>query len=174
MEEQIPQVEDAAEAIEPPLPFFLKSQTPFWKYVLIMGGISLAGSLIVTSLFSRFIDDEAIVRSLSTGGTAEMVLGAVIVSPVLESLLLALTISGLSFKIKEPYRLAAAAAVLWAALHAIVVPSWALGVVWPFFIFSLSYLSWRRKSLLHGLAAATAVHMIQNLPPILLVAATAP
>jgi len=91
--------------------------------------------------------------------------GIVLVSPILETLLMAIIIGGLSHAIHNRVRLAVASAVVWAVLHSIMAAAWGLVVLWPFFVFSCAYLAWGEKSRRRGLWVAASIHMLHNLLP---------
>jgi len=80
---------------------------------------------------------------------------------------------GLSFITKRKALLALMSALLWAGAHSLAAAAWGLVVIWPFFIFSCSYLTWREKSWRHAIFVTFCVHAFQNfLPGILAVAAS--
>jgi hypothetical protein len=77
----------------------------------------------------------------------------------------------LSLITKRSIRLAAMSAFVWACLHSIAAPAWGLGVIWPFFVFSCSYLAWRQRAWWRAVLVTSCVHAFQNLlPAIMLVA----
>lgn len=63
----------------------------------------------------------------------------------------------------------AASALLWALLHSISVPIWGLGVFWPFFVFSICYLNWEKKSQLDAIRMTASLHALHNVGPALVV-----
>jgi len=61
-------------------------------------------------------------------------------------------------------------AVVWGGLHALSTPFWFFGSVFGFFVFSYSYLVWRKKSFKYGFAAAAIPHALNNLIVFVIVA----
>jgi membrane protease YdiL (CAAX protease family) len=59
-------------------------------------------------------------------------------------------------------------AIAWGLAHSLQAPAWGLVIWWPFLIFSLTFLVWRRRSLLLAFAMPAAVHGLQNLVPAVL------
>jgi len=93
---------------------------------------------------------------------AMMFIFVVIVGPLVETLLLA------GLFLVMPRRLgvikrAIISAILWGGVHALSAPLWFFGTVFSFFVFSCSYLTWRKKSFAHGFLAAMLPHIMVNL-----------
>jgi hypothetical protein len=78
----------------------------------------------------------------------------------------------LSFITKRKFWLAIMSAVVWAIFHSLAAPAWGLGVIWPFFIFSCCYLSWREKSFWHAILVTSSVHAFQNILPAIVIVAS--
>ena len=89
-------------------------------------------------------------------------LGAVVIAPVFETLLLAgmLALMPLRWGIA---RRAIISAIVWGLLHGVFAPLWFFGSVFGFFVFSCGYMVWRQKSFAYGFAAASIPHAIINL-----------
>jgi membrane protease YdiL (CAAX protease family) len=56
----------------------------------------------------------------------------------------------------------------WGIAHSLQSPPWGLVIWWPFLIFSITFLTWRRRSLGVAFALPMLVHALQNLGPALL------
>jgi membrane protease YdiL (CAAX protease family) len=56
----------------------------------------------------------------------------------------------------------------WGIAHSLQAPAWGLVIWWPFLIFSITFLVWRRRSLAVAFALPMLVHGLQNLGPGLL------
>lgn len=56
-------------------------------------------------------------------------------------------------------------AILWGALHSSQVALWGLIIWWPFLIFSIVLLVWRKQSLATAMLMVIAVHAMQNAVP---------
>jgi hypothetical protein len=99
--------------------------------------------------------------------------GLAVFSPLIETVMLALTITVLAQFFHSRLSLALVAALVWAGLHSIVSPFWFFGTVWSFFVFSWCYLMWRPRSLWHALAAAAIPHALVNISVFAVVALAA-
>lgn len=99
--------------------------------------------------------------------------GIFLVSPLLETLLMAAILRLLMWATNEPVQLALASAVVWAILHSLMTPIWGLVVAWPFFVFSLAYLAWRRISWTKAILVAAGIHALHNLLPAIAAAGAA-
>lgn len=152
---------------EQPDPFLFNIRVPVWKYVLRMGIISFVPSIIIAFLFSvtGILTEES---GPQLGGVFHPVVeffGIVGVSPIIETLLMCVVLRVLSLITKRRYPLAIISCIVWAGLHSLMSPVWGVVVIWPFFIFSCSYLAWRRKSWWRAVWVTCLVHMFQNLLP---------
>ena len=95
--------------------------------------------------------------------------GSVIFSPVLESLLVGLTIKGLSRYVNQPCLIAGICALIFGAAHGLFALSWFFGTVCSFFAFSYAYLYWSGQSLRQAYVAACVPHMLINLTAMILI-----
>ena len=143
-----------------------------YKYVLRTGLISLIPSLIISFILglSGIMNEETAPEF--RGSAVFLFIGMVIISPPIETLLMGPILKLLSFITKHKLRLAILSALVWAILHSLLAPAWGLGVVWPFFVFSCSYLNFRRRSWFRAVLVTSGVHAFQNILPALLVIAS--
>ena len=141
------------------------NQISIWKYILRTGLISLIPSLIFVMILglTGIISDQT--SPEFEGSTIGLFVMMVIIGPPIETLLMAGGLWILSFITKRQIRLAAISAFVWAAIHSLLVPAWGLGVIWPFFVFSCSYLAWRKRSWWHAILVTSCVHAFQNFLP---------
>jgi hypothetical protein len=156
------------------LGMLFNTRGPVWKYMLRAGLISLVPSLFI-AFFLALVgigNEETMPQFDQAIEPAVQFAGLVIISPVLETLLLAFGLWLLSFITKHPLRQAIGSCVSWAVLHSLLASIWGLVIVWPFFVFSCAYLAWRRRSRWHAMGVACGIHMFQNLLPGILVAVT--
>ena len=167
---------DAAAAIEEPyvgpLASFFDTDTSIPRYVLRMGLVSLIPSLLISMILSLtgIISEENMPKF--EGPALAVLVGIILVSPLVETLLMSLVLKILSLVVRKPLLLAGLSALVWAGLHSLATPVWGLGVVWPFFVFSCAYLAWRRKSWCHAVGVTCLIHMFQNVIPGLAVLAS--
>jgi len=141
------------------------NQIPMWKYILRAGLISLVPSLFFVLLlgFTGVISEETTPEF--KGSAVGLFILLVIIGPPIETLLMAGLLWIFSFITKRQIRLAAISAFVWAALHSMAAPTWGLGVIWPFFVFSCSYLAWRKRSWWRAILVTSCVHGFQNFLP---------
>lgn len=90
------------------------------------------------------------------------VLIMVLIGPWLETLLMWAILSVLKRIVKKTLVVAVASAVIWGVLHSLGAPAHGLVIAWPFFVFSLCFLEWQKKSTGKALATTALVHMCQN------------
>lgn len=141
------------------------NRIPMWKYILRAGLISFIPSLFIVLILglSGVITEDT--GPEFKGPAAGLFIAMVIIGPFLETLLMAGGLWILSFITKRQVRLAVISAFVWAVVHSLIAPAWGLGVLWPFFIFSCSYLNWRRRSLWRAILVTSCVHAFQNFLP---------
>jgi len=132
--------------------------------VSFIPSMAILAALIVTGV----INEGTVPRFNQVLHPAVEFVGMVILSPIVETLVMSFFLWLMSFATKRRVALAAMSALVWAALHSMLAPAWGLGVLWPFFVISCSYLAWRRKSWFHAILVACCVHMLQNLIPVTL------
>ena len=93
-----------------------------------------------------------------------------IISPVIETLLMAGALS-LLMRFMPPRWAVLASAAGWGAAHSLATPTWGLIIWWPFLIFSTQFVAWRQRSLGMAVAVPAITHALQNLPSATLIAA---
>jgi len=181
-ETELPSAESARPrvVVRPRGSFLFSTRLPFWKYVLLMGVISLVPSLLLAGILASagIVNEQTGPVFKAPEGVPPIVFGASLflgflcLSPIVETLLLAFTLWILSFTVERNILRAVFAALIWAGLHSLAAPAWGLVIWWPFFIFSCAYISWRRVSWPHAFLAAGLIHMIQNILPAVAVVAS--
>jgi membrane protease YdiL (CAAX protease family) len=98
--------------------------------------------------------------NVPVAGAAE-ILFLVVATPVLETLIMALVLAGLS-RLMSAGPAATASAILWGLLHGMAAPAWGLVAWWPFLIMSIAFLTWRHLGLSPALTIAASIHALQN------------
>jgi len=139
---------------------------PLWRYCLLAFPIAIVPSLAL-SVFAY-----ATLRALGVGvahlkgpevhATVLDAFGLVVFSPIIETLLLAGGLHILSYFSNRRTPVAAASAIAWGCLHALVGAIWFFGTVWSFFIFSCAYLAWRERGFAQAYTAAAVPHLLIN------------
>lgn len=142
-----------------------------YKYIFRTGFISLIPSLIISFLLGMLgVMNEETVPDIK-GSALFLFVGMVIIGPPIETLLMGPVLKLLSFITKHKVRLAIMSACSWAILHSLLAPAWGFGVIWPFFVFSCSYLNWRERAWWRAVLITSCVHAFQNfLPTIIAIA----
>jgi membrane protease YdiL (CAAX protease family) len=136
-----------------------------WIYILRTGLISLVPSIIIALILGL---SGAITENTGPefeGSALSLLITLVIIGPLLETLLLGGGLWILSFITKRQVLLAVISAFIWAIMHSLIAPAWGLVVMWPFFVFSCSYLAWRKRSWWHAILVTSCVHAFQNILP---------
>jgi len=163
-----------SEQKKPPwlLALLFDNRTSMLRYILRTGLISLVPSLIIViSLGMLGIMNEENGPKFE-GPTVGLLVGIVILGPPIETLLMAAVLWVLSFITKRKVALAILSALVWAGLHSIAAPVWGLGVLWPFFVFSCSYLTWRQRAWWRAVLVTSCVHAFQNILPAIAIVTT--
>ncbi len=135
------------------------------RYVPRAAVISFLPSMIIVAILasSGIMTEE---RSPTfEGDPLYLLLMVVVIGPPIETLLMAPILWLLSFITKHEIALAAVSACIWAGFHSLFASAWGLGVIWPFFVFSCSYLNWRERSFWRAILATSCIHSLQNLIP---------
>lgn len=90
-----------------------------------------------------------------------MVALVTLIGPFLETLIMAAVLLAL-----RPFVGFGPAVVLssvgWGLAHSAAAAIWGLVIWWPFLIFSIAFLTWRRRSFWSGIVIVTAIHALQN------------
>ena len=136
-----------------------------WKYILRAGLISLVPSLVIAVILglSGVITEDT--GPEFEGSALGLLFTLVIIGPLLETLLMAGGLWILSFITKRQILLVIISAFIWAVLHSLFVLAWGFVIIWPFFVFSCSYLAWRKHSWWRAILVTSCVHAFQNVLP---------
>ena len=108
---------------------------------------------------------------LPIGGLYPFLL-VVVISPLLETLIMALVIE-IGLLVLPPLPVVILSAIGWGFAHSLAAPVWGLVIWWPFLIFSTLYVTWRGSGRGQAIAIVTAVHALNNFLPALLLLRTA-
>jgi len=142
------------------------------RYVLRAGLISFLPSMMIVLILaaSGIMTEER--APTFEGDPLVILLMVVVVGPPIETLLMVPILWMLSFLTKREVPLAAMSACIWAVSHSLVASAWGLGIIWPFFVFSCSYLTWRKRSFWRAILITSCVHSLQNFLPGIMAVAT--
>jgi len=125
---------------------------------------SLALAFLVSRLFPALDQPEFQLPP------AVALIAIVIISPLIETLIMAAVLSLLLRFVPAIVAILVSAAG-WAIMHSLQASAWGLVIWWPFLIFSTLYVVWRQRSLKLAVAIPAAVHALNNLGPALLIVA---
>ena len=103
---------------------------------------------------------------LPVGGLYPFLL-VVVISPLLETLIMALVIE-IGLLVLPPLPVVMLSAIGWGVAHSLAAPVWGLVIWWPFLIFSTLYVTWRGSGRGQAIAIVTAVHALNNFLPALM------
>ena len=103
---------------------------------------------------------------LPVGGLYPFLL-VVVISPLLETLIMALVIE-IGLLVLPPLPVVMLSAIGWGVAHSLAAPIWGLVIWWPFLIFSTLYVTWRGSGRGQAIAIVTAVHALNNFLPALM------
>ncbi len=115
--------------------------------------------------------------SVSKEPFSDYFFSSVVLAPWIETLLMGLILAILEHVIRGTVWLAAVSGIIWGILHGIGDPSHGVVVTWSFFVQSLCFLEWSKKSLRQAVAITAFVHTCHNLvavTPLLLSRAPVP
>jgi membrane protease YdiL (CAAX protease family) len=148
------------------LPAALRQARSPLRALLVALPTTLLPSVLIGVAIARLLPDLA-QPNLAVGTPFAIVL-AVIISPVLETLIMAGLITLLRL-VLSPTAAVVVSALAWGGAHSLAAPAWGLVIWWPFLIFSTLYLTWRQRSLAAALAMPMAAHTLHNLIPALVI-----
>jgi len=150
---------------QPRLICLLFNNISIWKYILRAGLISLVPSVIIAIILGMTGVITEDTGPEFEGSALGLLFTLVIFGPLLETLLMGGGLWILSFITKRQVLLAIISAFIWAVMHSLFAPAWGLVIIWPFFVFSCSYLAWRKRSWWHAILVTSCVHAFQNILP---------
>lgn len=96
------------------------------------------------------------------------VFGVVLLSPWAETLLMWPILAILKEVFRKQLWVALASALMWGYLHSRFALAWGFPTAWAFFVFSLCFLEWEKKSKSKAIIVTASVHMCQNGVPTLI------
>ena len=147
------------------LPRFLFDATgPAWRYVLFAWPLVALPSLALGWLASKLAPTLA-GPELGKASTAVIVLGVVVLSPLVETLIMSGPVA-LIRRFAGPTAAAIASSALWGIAHSLVAARWGLVIWWPFLIFSIAYLTWAPRGYWRAIALVFAIHALNNAGPV--------
>lgn len=144
------------------LHFLSRTDLPALSYVWRAAVIAFVPSIILSTVVSLFLPGKA---PTFPGPAVLVVLSVLIFSPWIETLLMWPILWILKRFIRHQLFIALGSAAVWAIFHSLAVPTWGLVIAWPFFIFSVCFLEWEKKSKRTAIVVTALVHTCQNTIP---------
>jgi membrane protease YdiL (CAAX protease family) len=134
-------------------------------YILLAWMLAIVPSLLLSALVNHLVPGQGPQIPAMPATTTLFLL--VVFAPVVETLIMGAVLLLLErlFGFLPALLLSS---VGWGLAHSFQAPAWGLVIWWPFLIFSLCFLVWRRRSLALAFAIPAAVHALQNMVPALL------
>lgn len=93
------------------------------------------------------------------------VVAVLVLSPWLETLAMWPILRILKEVSKKTLGIALVSALIWGFIHSRFALGWGLTIFWPFFVFSVCFLEWEKKSTTKAIIVTALVHMCQNMMP---------
>ncbi|UUR08572.1 CPBP family intramembrane glutamic endopeptidase [Sphingomonas glaciei] len=151
-----------------PLAFLPKAlfdpQKPL-RYVAIAWACAFFPSLLLSALVSQLVPDAGPEFPKVDPGLLLFLL--VVFAPVVETLIM-----GTVLLVLERFVGFLPAVLIsslgWGIAHSMQALAWGLVIWWPFLIFSIVFLTWRRRSLAAAFGLPMLIHGLQNLGPALI------
>lgn len=140
------------------------TEQPAYNYIWKAWLISFVPSMVISFIVQLTMPAQMPPLD-AKAPVALTVLGILVISPWSETLLMWPVLWILERTVGKMLWVAAISAVLWALVHSLLAPAWGFGVAWPFFVFSMSFLEWKKKSLGRAIGVTASIHMCQNLVP---------
>jgi membrane protease YdiL (CAAX protease family) len=134
------------------------------RVLLIAWATALIPSVLIGAAVGGLLPD--LPQPKLTVGTPLTFALAVIISPILETLIMAAVLRLLLIAL-PPTAAVAVSAIAWGIAHSLAAPAWGLVIWWPFLVFSVLFVTWRERSLAAALAMPAATHALHNLLPAL-------
>ena len=153
------------------LPRFLFADERAWRYILLAWPLVAIPGLALGWLASRLFPGLPGPDLGSELPGWLVAFGVVLFSPAVETLLMSGPVALLN-RFAGPVVAVIGSAVIWAVAHSLTAARWGLVVWWPFLIFSIAYLNWRRRGYWSAVGVVTAIHALNNALPVVALLAT--
>lgn len=141
-------------------------KAPVWRYIINCFLVSFIPSILLLWFVSRVVQLPP-AYSVNHSLIRKMVIG-VVFAPFLETLLLGAGLEILRRYLSKETTIAFVSALVWSALHMLIMPYWGIFVFWPFLVFSFSFLARERVSRIQAIFIVTSIHALHNLSGTLL------
>lgn len=146
------------------LPWLVRTDRGRVRYAVMAAATSLLPSLALAIVVAQLLPGD---MPEFEGPPVVLVLGLVVFSPVVETLLMWPVLMALRQFFSGWVALASGSALAWGFFHSLFAPAWGLTVAWPFFVFTVCFLAWERRSRWEALLVTALVHALHNAVPAL-------
>ena len=144
----------------------LRPRNPL-KAILVAWAVAFPVS-IVLAVIARTLLPQAAPPQFEVDGLVAIA-ALVVFAPVVETLIMGSVLLLLSALVR-PEIAVALSAIGWGIAHSLAAPVWGLIIWGPFLIFSLLFVTWRRRSIWLAFLVPIGAHALQNLVPAVLIA----
>jgi membrane protease YdiL (CAAX protease family) len=135
------------------------------RYVVLAWVCAFFPSLLLSAIASRLVPGAGPQFPEAVPGLLLFLL--VVFAPVAETLIMGTVLLALD-RLAGFLPAVLLSAAGWGLAHSFQAAAWGLVIWWPFLIFSIVFLTWRRRSLALAFGLPMVVHGLQNLGPALL------
>jgi len=151
--------------LKPTLPAFLLESRQPGRAILLAWPLVTLPALGLAAFFSWLIPGAP--SPVFEGDRWLIFFLVEVFAPIVESLIMAAVLEVLLRIVPWKWAVALSAAG-WGVAHSLQAPTWGLVIWWPFLIFSILYVTWRKRSKVGAVGIAASVHALNNLIPALL------
>jgi membrane protease YdiL (CAAX protease family) len=144
--------------------FLFDPGVPAWRYILFAWPLVAIPALALGWAATRLLPGLA-GPELAGASTATIVIGVVLFSPAVETLLMTGPVLLLD-RWRGPVVAVIGSSLLWGVAHSLAAARWGLVIWWPFLIFSIAFLTWRGRGYWRAVGVVTAIHALNNAGPI--------
>jgi membrane protease YdiL (CAAX protease family) len=138
------------------------------RYVAIAWACAFFPSLLLSAIASRLLPDAS--PAFPEVRADVLLFLLVVFAPVFETLIMGSVLLILE-RIAGFLPAVLISSLGWGIAHSLQAAAWGLVIWWPFLIFSIVFLTWRRRNLALAFGLPMLVHGLQNLGPALLLVA---
>lgn len=149
--------------IENILRFLRNTDQPILSYVWRAWLVALIPSLLISAIISCAFAVLGYEDTFPDMSLMAFFIGGVLIAPWVETVLMWWGLAILKRIFRKTLWVCLASAIVWGALHA-RQPGFGLGLpaAWLFFVFSLCFLEWEKKSKAKAIKVTALIHMCQN------------
>jgi hypothetical protein len=135
---------------------------PVASYVWRAWLISFIPSLVIALIVTSVLGSHTVKTPAPKQSPISEVFGVVVLSPWVETFLMWPILAMLKRFSQSILWLALGSALIWGGLHSLFIPTLGVPASWGFFVFSVCFLEWEKKSKTGAIVVTALVHMCQN------------